>query len=58
MPESSEQTVSMISWLRIGFRAPKIVRYKKVLMNIVCYHCGGWLEEVNACFLNSYMVYL
>jgi hypothetical protein len=24
----------------------------------VCYHCGGWPEEVNACFLNSYMVYL
>ncbi len=21
-------------------------------------HDGGWPEEVNACFLNSYMVYL
>jgi hypothetical protein len=25
---------------------------------IVRYHCGGWPEEVNTCFLNSYMVYL
>jgi hypothetical protein len=25
---------------------------------IVRYHCGGWLEEVNSCVLNSYMVYL
>jgi ribosomal protein L44E len=25
---------------------------------IVCYHCGGWHEEVNSCVLNSYMVYL
>ncbi len=24
----------------------------------VRYHCGGWPEEVNTCFLNSYMVYL
>jgi hypothetical protein len=24
----------------------------------VRYHCGGWPEEVNSCFLNSYMVYL
>jgi hypothetical protein len=24
----------------------------------VRYHCGGWHEEVNTCFLNSYMVYL
>ncbi len=24
----------------------------------VCYHCGGWPVEVNACVLNSYMVYL
>ncbi len=24
----------------------------------VPYHCGGWPEEVNTCFLNSYMVYL
>jgi hypothetical protein len=24
----------------------------------VRYHCGEWPEEVNACFLNSYMVYL
>jgi hypothetical protein len=23
----------------------------------VRYHCGGWPEEVNTCFLNSYMVY-
>ncbi len=23
----------------------------------VCYHCGGWPEEVNSCFLNSYMVF-
>ncbi len=27
-------------------------------MPIVRYHCGGWPEEVNACFLNPYMVYL
>jgi hypothetical protein len=25
---------------------------------VVRYHCGGWPEEVNTCFLNSYMVYL
>ncbi len=25
---------------------------------LVRYHCGGWPEEVNSCFLNSYMVYL
>jgi hypothetical protein len=25
---------------------------------IVRYHCGGCPEEVNACVLNSYMVYL
>ncbi len=25
---------------------------------VVRYHCGGRPEEVNACFLNSYMVYL
>jgi hypothetical protein len=24
----------------------------------VRYHCGGWPEEVNTCFLNSYMFYL
>jgi hypothetical protein len=24
----------------------------------VRYHCEGWPEEVNTCFLNSYMVYL
>ncbi len=24
----------------------------------VRYHCGGWSEEVNSCFLISYMVYL
>ncbi len=24
----------------------------------VRYHCGGWPEEVNSCFLNSCMVYL
>ncbi len=24
----------------------------------VRFHCGGWPEEVNTCFLNSYMVYL
>jgi hypothetical protein len=24
----------------------------------VRYHCGGWPEEVNTFFLNSYMVYL
>ncbi len=27
-------------------------------MLTVRYHCGGWPEEVNTCFLNSYMVYL
>ncbi len=27
-------------------------------MVVVCYHCGGWPEEVNSCVLNSYMVYL
>jgi hypothetical protein len=25
---------------------------------LVCYHCGGWSEEVNSCILISYMVYL
>jgi hypothetical protein len=25
---------------------------------LVRYHCGGWPEEVNSCFFNSYMVYL
>jgi hypothetical protein len=29
-----------------------------ILFFIVRYHCGGWPEEVNSCFLNSYMVYL
>ncbi len=24
----------------------------------VRYHCGRWPEEVNTCFLNSFMVYL
>jgi hypothetical protein len=24
----------------------------------VCYHCGGWSEEVNSCILISYIVYL
>jgi hypothetical protein len=28
-----------------------------VIKNSVRYHCGGWPEEVNTCFLNSYMVY-
>ncbi len=27
-------------------------------VHTVRYHCGGWPEEVNTCFLNSYMVYL
>ncbi len=31
----------------------------QLIYNIsVRYHCGGWPEEVNTCFLNSYMVYL
>ncbi len=34
-------------------------RVANKLWNIcVRYHCGGWPEEVNTCFLNSYMVYL
>jgi hypothetical protein len=28
------------------------------LVMCVRYHCGGWPEEVNSYFLNSYMVYL
>jgi hypothetical protein len=28
------------------------------IRQLVRYHCGGWPEEVNSCFLNSYMVYL
>jgi hypothetical protein len=28
------------------------------LVILVRYHCGGWPEEVNTCFLNSCMVYL
>jgi hypothetical protein len=30
----------------------------KQAVGVVRYHCGGWPEEVNTCFLNSYMVYL
>jgi hypothetical protein len=30
----------------------------RVQVMVVRYHCGGWPEEVNTCFLNSYMVYL
>jgi hypothetical protein len=29
-----------------------------VNISTVRYHCGGWPEEVNTCYLNSYMVYL
>ncbi len=30
----------------------------EIITLTVRYHCGGWPEEVNTCFLNSYMVYL
>jgi hypothetical protein len=34
-----------------------VLRIQTLLIR-VRYHCGGWPEEVNTCFLNSYMVYL
>jgi hypothetical protein len=37
----------------------KLHKQKSILQTVVVrYHCGGWPEEVNTCFLNSYMVYL
>ncbi len=35
-----------------------VYNFTFILLLIVRYHCGGWPEEVNTCFLNSYMVYL
>ncbi len=34
------------------------VHFLLLFIVLVRYHCGGWPEEVNSCFLNSYMVYL
>ncbi len=38
----------------LGYTYSKFIRSYPT----VRYHCGGWPEEVNSCFLNSYMVYL
>ncbi len=37
-----------------NFKSAEIFKFKVH----VCYHCGGWSEEVNSCILNSHMVYL
>jgi hypothetical protein len=45
----------------VGGRSVKVLltipRDSKFYNILVRYHCGGWPEEVNTCFLNSYMVY-
>ncbi len=42
-----------------SFKNPEVWAKECRWQNVsVRFHCGGWPEEVNSCFLNSYMVYL
>ncbi len=49
--------ISMVKVLSVS-TTPVGLALPVVLILAVRYHCGGWPEEVNTCFLNSYMVYL